>query len=239
MKKFLIYLIAFCLVFCVICTACAKIPQNTDGSSEPTKSTSYKKPYEVCYTSIRETKALATEIPNLQAKIDRNYDAQGSRRKYQNKVVIQIGDQRDVPCLFEMGGGQFFHDEYIIHPYFAGSPNFSELSRNSYSMPTYIYTGTEAITIELNDEIYFMTDPDSHETELNKIGSFTVRSLDGETVTWESFGNFEQMYEKLPKGKYYINFLLQVYGNHIFREDGKYIGLESKSIVPAFIVEIK
>ena len=225
MKKLIGLLLIFLIIF-VIGVACTKINQA-------------QRPYTVYYTSVRETKALATEIPNLQAKIDRNYKKQGNRRKYQNKVVIQIGEQRDVPCIFEMGGGQFFQDEYIIYPYFAGSPDFSELSRNSYAMPTYIYTGTETITIELNDEIYFMTDPDSSETELNMISRFTAIPLDGETVTWESYGTFEQMYEKLPKGKYYINFSLQVYGNHIFCEDGKYIGLESKSIVPAFILEIK
>ncbi len=225
MKKLIGVLFIFLIIFAVGITG-MKISQ-------------HEKPYEVCYTSVRETKALATEIPNLQAKIDRNYEAQGSGRKYQNKVVIQIGEQRDVPCIFEMGGGQFFQKEYIVHPYFSGSPKFSELSRNSYSMPTYTYTGTEEITIELNDAICFMTDPGSSETALNTIGSFTARSLDGETVTWESFETFEQMYEKLPKGKYYIDFLLQVYGNHIFSESGQYIGLESKSIAPTFILEIK
>ena len=84
-----------------------------------------------------------------------------------------------------------------------------------------------------------MTDPDSSETELNRVGSFTAKSVDGETVTGESFGTFEEMYEKLPKGKYYIDFLLQVYGNHIFGENGEYIGFESKNIAPAFILEIK
>ena len=225
MKKLIGLLLIFLIIFVVGITG-MKIAQQD-------------KPYEVCYTSVRETKALATEIPNLQAKIDRNYEAQGSGRKYQNKVVIQIGEQRDVPYIFEMGGGQFFQKEYIVYPYFSGSPKFSELLRNSYSMPTYTYTGTEEITIELNDEICLMADPDGSETALNTIGSFTARSLDGETVTWESFGTFEQMYEKLPKGKYYIDFLIQVYGNHIFGEDGEYIGLEFKTIAPAFILEIK
>ena len=138
----------------------------------------YEKPYEVCYTSVRETKALTTEILNF-------------------------SNQQETVTLCRR------------------------------------ITGTEEIAIELNDEICFMTDPDSSETELNRVGSFTAKSVDGETVTGESFGTFEEMYEKLPKGKYYIDFLLQVYGNHIFGENGEYIGFESKNIAPAFILEIK
>ena len=274
MKKSLLYLILFCLVLCMICTACAKIPaQNTDGSqttsgsvstsdSESTSesastsdfestsesastsssqltsatdetsatTTEYRKPYEVCYTEIRETKALATEVPELQEKIDRNYEKQGDEHKFQNKVIIQIGDQRDVPYVFEMGGGQLFYHEYIIYPYFAGNPYWREMQEVNEYIPTYTYTGTEDYVIEVNDEIY-STDYSTWYLD--------VSYLKGEEVMWASFDTLEEMYAALPKGQYYINFHLTVYGNNIFGEKGNFITTEHTFIVPVFIIELK
>ena len=248
MKKSLILLIAFCFAFCVLFTACAiKNPQNTNESQSKTESTSdttetteteetttqttkYTKPYEVCYTRVRETKALQTEAPALQEKIDRNYEAQSYMFKVQNKVVIQIGDQRDVPYIFTVGGGQIFQYEYLFYPYFGGSPSFSEVQKKAADLPTYTYTGTEDVTIELNDEIY--------STSSTK-REFIVRWMDGEQYMVKDYTTLQEMYNDLPKGTYYVHFLLEIHGNHVYGEQSNYLGLESINVAPVFIVELK
>ena len=143
LKKSLIYLIIFCLAFCLIFTACAtRRPQNHDGSQsttdskssatkETTESTSQQtteqssateittqttkqtKPYEVCNTKIRETKALQTEIPELQEKVDMNVETEG-KPKVQQKVMLTFGDHRDVPYLFHIGANTYVEKDYLM-----------------------------------------------------------------------------------------------------------------------------
>ena len=47
------------------------------------------------------------------------------------------------------------------------------------------------------------------------------------------------MYNDLPKGTYYVHFLLEIHGNHVYGEQSNYLGLESINIAPVFIVELK
>lgn len=228
MKKSIILLLSFCLVFCVICTACAKIPQNTDGSSEPTKSTSYKKPYEVCYTSVRETKALKTEASELQQKIDWNYEMTYNP-KVQQKVLINFGDQRDVPYLFRNGNACYVKqdDMVITDPDFTVY-SFSNLQAKEAFMPVYTYTGTEEFSLELNDEPYPMVEEEM---------IVRAQPLDGSEE--QIFRGFREMYEELPKGKYYVYFDICVYGNDIVFENGEIYGREYKTVTPSFVLELK
>ena len=253
MKKMLMSLTLFCLLFCVIFTACADHspsdtsadpagPSQTSSSAETTEQTSsatektteistteYTKPYTVCYTEICETKELITEIPELQEKIDRNDKNQGSDLSYhfQQKVIVSIGDHRDVPYIFDMGGGQYFQKEYVIYPYFAGEPYFSELEREAEYMPTYVYTGTETVVIELNDEIL----------SKNPVREFSVQPVDGSARS-RSFDTFEEIYAELSTGKYYVTYLIEIFRNDIFAENGEYLGRESRCIAIAFMVEL-
>lgn len=278
MKKMLILLTLFCLVFCVIFTACSDIStQHTDAdptgesqtssreettesadteettetsSTEGTSSTeevtetsatsateettesSSTRPYIIYYTEVCETKELMTEIPELQEKIDRNDKNQSSDLLYllyhfQQKVILSIGDHRDVPYIFEQGGGILFQYGGLVYCYFGGDPNFSELERNAEYMPTYIYTGTENVVIELNDEVL----------SANPMRKFEVCPVDGSERN-RSFDTFEEIYEELPKGKYYVTYLIEIYRNDIFTEYGEYVGKEHKCIAIAFMVEL-
>ena len=227
MKKSIILLLSFCLVFCVIFTSCAKIPQNTDGSSETTESTSYKKPYEVCYTSVRETKALATEAPELQQKIDWNYEMTYNP-KVQQKVLINFGDQRNVPYLFRNGNACYVKqdDMVITDPDFTVY-SFSNLQAKEAFMPVYTYTGTEEFSIELNDKLQSLDDS----------FWFDVTSCGGSEE--KRYFSFEDMYGELPKGKYYVCFDLTIYGNDIILESGEVHGREFKTVTVSFVLELK
>ena len=246
MKKSLILLISFCLALCMIFTACAKNipPEDTAGSQETkdaasegettepsaTKgsTTKYTKPYEVVHTSVRETKALQTEIPELQEKIDWISVSNGYPQ-VQQKLVLTIGDKRDVPYLFRNGHCIYVMEDWMMVPL----PNFSIPSLSDFQskeiyMPTYTYTGTETFLIELNDEIYYVKQDEWY---------FSVTSYDGSME--KTFGSFQQMHEELPKGKYYVHFDITVYGNDIVKENGEVCGREFKMIIPAFILELQ
>ena len=152
-------------------------------------------------------------------------------QRFQNKVIVQIGSKRDVPYIFRLGGGQYFVEDYIFSPtpdfmY----PYFSDLQSNEKYMPVYTYTGTEEFTVELNDKIYSTNDSK---------WEFEVRYLSGEEEKEEYFHTLEEMYEALPKGKYYVMIYLEAYGNYIFGERGNYICPETMPMNPAFIVELK
>lgn len=252
MKKSLIYLIIFCLAFCLIFTACAtRRPQNHDGSQsttdskssatkETTESTSQQtteqssateittqttkqtKPYEVCNTKIRETKALQTEIPELQEKVDMNVETEG-KPKVQQKVMLTFGDHRDVPYLFHIGANTYVEKDYLMIWDPGPSPSLYDLQSKEEYMPVYTYTGTETIVLELNDEIC-------------NFRYFNVISYDNSIK--KIFFTFEEMYKALPKGKYYVYFYLTIYGNDIIGNYG-YVGREEKGVIPAFIVELK
>lgn len=237
MKKFLVLLAMFCLALCMVFTACAKIPaqntsQDTEGAQlesedQSTKeSTTVKKPYTVCYTSIRETKALRTEIPELQEKIDRNCAAE-EYPHVQQKVIVQFGDQRDVPYNFQWGGWYVEEDHITYYPCFPTAYALEDFQSKEEYMPTYTYTGTESFSIELNDELY----------HIDEYWCFEVISYDGsiEKTCW----SFEEMYMDLPKGKYYVYFDLIIYGNEIIPENGGTKSRENKTVHATFILDLQ
>ena len=275
MKKSIMYLLIFCLAFCMIFTACAtRMPQNTDDSqstsgswstsgsqstsdsqsttesktsateettsqqtteqSSATETTTEKTvatthwidPYLIGHTVARERKELQTEVPELQEKIDRN----DISSEFPVKLIVQIGDQRDVPYIFRMGGGMMCGlGGYVIYPYFAGSPYFREIEAKKEYIPTYTYTGTETLTIELDDE----------DLDQEMWWKLTARYFEGDIERYKRYDTLQEMYEDLPKGTYYVHTSITLYGNHIYGVRGNYIGQESTEVVPVFILELK
>ena len=247
MKKSLAFLILFCLALCMIFTACARIPaQNTAGAGstfgqtvgETTESTTEsttegnvnQKPYEVVYTRVRETKALATEIPALQEKIDRNYEMTYNP-KVQQKVIVQFGNKCDVPYLFRNGYRYYVKEDYImIEDPDLSIPSFSDLKGKEEYLPQYTYTGTEPFVIELNDEIHYVKYGEWH---------FYVYAYDGSATSQQTYQSFKEMYANLPKGKYFVYFHLSIEGNDIVKENGELSGREYKMVTPSFILELQ
>jgi hypothetical protein len=263
MKKSLIYLLVFCFAFCLIFTACAtKVPQNTDGSQstessqsttetktsateETTESTSQqttkqsteaattakatttnRKPYEEVYTKIRETKALQTEIPELQEKID-SYAENLTLPDVQQKFIVSFGEHRDVPYLYHTWHRAHVREDYLMIWDPRENPSFSDYRSYEKYMPTYTYTGKEEVVMEVNDEIYT---PDPR-------GAF-IDVIAYDNSAKESFFSFQDMYQELPKGKYYVKIYIEFYGNDIRGIYG-YTGREFKSAMALFVLELK
>ena len=267
MKKSIIYLLIFCLAFCMIFTACAtRMPQNTDDSQSTsgsqsttdsqsttesktsateettsqqtteqssatettTQTTKQTKAYEVCHTKIRETKELQTEVSELQEKVDRYYEMD-FEPKVQQKVIITIGDHRDVPHLYRTGHNQFVRYDYLVNQDPGSAPSFSKLQDWEEYMPVYTYTGTEAFVMELNDEIYNFEN-------LGQRAYFRARSCDNSIN--KSFFSLKDMHQALPKGKYYISIPVTIYGNDIIGDRG-YVDREFKAVRVYFVMELK
>ena len=252
MTKSLILLILFCLIFCAFCTACTNIDNTTDNTTENTTSGTTENEVQSTSDSLSdstqetttastkntdnrnyylkelETKELKTESPELQEKIDRN--VQDLSPEYQQKLIIQIGDQRDVPYIILRGGGMQL-DGYgmnfiYLTPDFSAR-SFSGLQSKEEYMPTYIYTGTEEFVIELNDKKY---------SDYSKF-SFTVNFYDGSETKY--FTRFEDIYENLPKGKYYVHFEFNLCGHWIVTKNGSAVDCEYLTVSPAFILELQ
>ncbi len=229
-------------------TACANIQkssENTTESQETTESSAestQKKFYPYYCTSIRETKALQTEVSALQEKLDWNdIDILGFE-DCQKKVIVQIGDHRDVPYIFECGGGYWVRNNGLCLGYM-GTPYFKDIQAKEEYMPVYTYTGTESVIIEFNDEIVNVLNEDG-EAELKLEVFFYDESSQKSGETFKRFENFEEIYENLPKGKYYVGFVLDLQGDYVFEQHRQeaelvYWGIEHTHIMPVFILEIK
>lgn len=247
MKRCLVLLTVFCFAFCMLFTACANVkkPENTTEQStteQSTADTTQKKIYPYYYTSIRETKALQTEASELQEKLDRNdLDLTGFENS-QQKVIVQIGDQRDVPYIFECGGGHWVSNtgSGLCLGYYA-APSLEEIRAQEEYIPVYTYTGSESFTAEFNDETVKFMETDSYD-DGESLSAVPHNSADGGGSG--KFDNFEQMCEELSAGKYYVTFTLTILGNHIYSQstpdaEPKYGDIECTFIEAVFILEIK
>ena len=253
MRKSLILLIAFCFALCMIFTACAKniLPEETAGAvnaessssrSEQTTSTAEKSTDGTTekesgtkfYTKIRETQALQTEASDLQEKIDRNH-ADGLRPEIQQKILLRIGDRIDVPYNFQLY--RSYIEDHKPMAAMSNSPDFFGLRDMEEYLPVYTYSGTEIFEIELNDEPLI--------PEEERTWYLEVHYTEGSVVKLECFETVEEIYEALPKGKYYVGFMLRIKGNDVVSEDGEPIvsmgpySCEYRRILATFILELQ
>lgn len=246
MKKSLILLIAFCFALCMIFTACTELPsqetttagsasgeQTTSATEESTTETGGEDDGTKFYTRIRETQALQTEPPELQEKIDRNH-ADGLRPEIQQKVILQIGDKRDVPYHIQVS--RSYVENHKIEARMQ-VPDYYDLREVEEYLTKYTYSGTETFSLEVNDELL--------PADKQKIPNLQVYYVDGSFIMEESFQSLEAMYAALPKGEYYVCLRLRLLGNDIVTADGEHIptmgrySYESRIVQAAFILELQ
>ena len=226
MKKYIsLFLVIVCLA--VIFASCAgKTPTETTtpevaSSSETTKWIDTGEGPPPLYTQIRDTEPPRPEPPELQEKIDRN---QRYSQGVPSKVIIECGEQRDVPFLLLMYG----HlpncpvDGYAISVY---KPE--QILKDSVYYPTYTITGDEDFTVYSND--FKQDDWQSR--------GITIVDLSGPWKTSGSYRSVSELYGALEKGTYYAYVNVQCDGDDIML-DGKKIEREYMCYRAYFILEL-
>ena len=158
---------------------------------------------------VRETAPIQTEIPELQEKIDYY-----SNDLDPNKVIVEIGDQRDVPYLFSIefrtiDGFGGYGGNYI-------SENDISYTKDRY--PTYIVTGIEELRLFCNDVL-------QEDVVICIFNNHSDHDAGGRTscyaFDYSSYSSLKDAYDDLPKGTYYASVMATCYGDYLLTEYGE------------------
>ena len=158
------------------------------------------------HTKKRETQSLQTEIPELQAKIDRYQD---HGYGVPSKIVIEVGEQRDIPYL-ELICGEFIDNGGIVRPERLFALSNEDIIKNVQYYPIYTVTGSECINIYSNDEC---------------VESFALAVIDlnRENSKLSIFNTLEELVSTMPTGKYFVKVDVVCYGDYIMDEHGDHL----------------
>ncbi|GEM_PF-6194124 len=226
MRKYIrLFLVIICCA--VILASCAdKMPIETTASevtdsSETTKWIDTEMTRPPLYTQIRDTEPLKPELPELQEKIDRNQQYSSG---VPSKVIIECGEQRDVPFLLLMCGrlANVLVDGYAISIY-----RPEQILRDSVYYPTYTITGDEDFMVYSNDAV---------QDDWRNSG-ITVVDLSEPEKTSGSYSSVSELHEKFAKGVYYAYVDVRCDGDDIML-DGRKIDQEYMSYRAYFILEL-
>lgn len=229
------------IFLCLFLVACDNVSMTTEttpivfSTSETSTSTETNSPIidiQRYHTKKRETQPLQTEIPELQEKIDR-YQDQG--HGIPSKIVIEVGEQRDVPYL-DFVCGEFIDNGGIVRPERLFALSNEDIIDNAQYYPTYVVTENDCINIYSNDE---------------RLESFALAVIDlnKENSKLSIFNTLEELVSTMPTGKYFVkvdvvcygDYIMDEYGDHLYHNKGssrESIATEYKQYEAYFILEL-
>ena len=230
-EKILVLFMCFISIFCFSsCTQPVIDPVTTPISNasetttatettDTTKDFSEETTVYQLYTQIHETNPISTEMAELQEKIDFNYQ-RNSRNGINNKVILTIGSQRDVPFLRLLMAT--YWDIGMINEYIPMDPTKSYLEKMTPYCPTYSVNGTETFCLEVND-----------------IAENAPIEVIGEDASIKTYNTIAALCEELESGVYYARMKVNCYGNNIMYPDGQFYMREHVIFYAYFILEIE
>ncbi len=242
MKKFLSLLLVLSLVFLTACanteTSDTTIDPNADttqttetttASEQTTETSESTRPLPVYETEIRETAPLHTEIPELQEKIDSN------QKKFPyiaNKIVIEIGEQRDVPPFYHGNASYVFTGSFIGETLAGGFDGLSHAPKSFFDnekidFPVFRVREGDTIRIYINDV--------KEEKHMFTVLDYTENENSPDHIRYQ---DFETLCAELGSGTHYVYTDLKCEGNHVYK-DGVYQLTESVWFRAYFILEIE
>ncbi|MBQ8496481.1 MAG: hypothetical protein IJ489_03375 [Clostridia bacterium] len=221
MKNFFSLLLILSLVFLTACantdnpetttershetTKTTSTSEQTTETSEQTTETTSEKKY-LFETEIRETTPIRTESPELQEKIDRN---QENFPWIANKIVIEVGDQRDVPYIQQGHYGEYFDEKYQ-HPWVwmgggtDGLVHTSQKKLDEEDLPVFRISKGDTLRIYKNDvpqEKFGLTVLDYSENENDPQN--------------HHYADFSALCEEWGSGTYYVYTQIRCEGDYI------------------------
>ncbi len=242
MKKILSLLLVLSLVFLTACantetndttteqtTETAQTSDTTTISEQTSETSETTRPFPVYETEIRETEPLQTEIPELQEKIDRN---QEDFPWIANKIVIEIGDQRDVPPFYHGNVSYVFTGNFIGETLAGGFDGLSHVYKSFFDnekidFPIFRVKEGDSICIYIND---------IPEEKLNFIVlDYTEDENNPDHIRYQ---DFETLCTELGSGTHYVYTDLKCEGDHVYK-DGIYQLTELVWFRAYFVLEIE